>query len=228
MSLKNNFGFSIAELLQRGDKFIFCFDRDKAEFEGYGYGDDIRSTIISSIAALKALPTDIYYEGEQKMCTNNKNEIREDLEHDINDLANRSRLALGAKSVEYSLFRFGTLAELSDNDMVSKASHVVQVAQKRMDKLAKRMVNDELLNAITTGGNKLDDAIDKQAEAQSIRKEKVVERHNMANDLYKNMSELCEAGKRIWKGKNEAYYTDYVIYGSSKPMADQAEEDNEE
>ncbi len=43
-----------------------------------------------------------------------------------------------------------------------------------------------------------------------------------------NAKQLGLLSEMIWKGKNEAYYTDYVIYGSAKPMADQAEEVDEE
>ena len=32
----------------------------------------------------------------------------------------------------------------------------------------------------------------------------------------------------IWKGKNEAFYTDYVIYGSAKAIEDLADENEEE
>ncbi|WP_171973243.1 hypothetical protein [Saccharicrinis aurantiacus] len=32
-----------------------------------------------------------------------------------------------------------------------------------------------------------------------------------------------EVGKLIWKGKNEAFYNDYVIYGSSKSMLEESD-----
>ncbi len=225
MNVSTIFNFSIPELLQRGDKFVISYNRDQDQFKGYGYGEEHRDAVVNLVDLLKALPSDEFYEGEQKLCTNKKNEDREDLENNLNDLAFRCRLALGAKSVEFSLFRFGNIHNLKDNEMVGKALHVVQVAEKRLDKLSKRQVNRALLDEILSGRDKLDLAIDEQATAASLRKEKTLERITLANDLYKKMSELCEAGKKIWKDTNEAYYTDYVIYGSSKPMADQAEEE---
>lgn len=107
--------------------------------------------------------------------------------------------------------------------MVQRALHVSQVASVRLDKLAEKMVTQETLDTILDGRNNLDDAIDKQATAITRRREKKIERLRLANSLYKLISELCGVGKLIWKNKNEAYYLDYVIYGSNKAIAEQTE-----
>jgi len=217
------FNFSIPELGQRGDKIANVFTRDKAEFISYGYPEETAASIISQTETLKEFPSDEFYEGEQRMATHEKNVARETLQNLLLDLRNRAQLVYGINSVDYKAFSLGRLADLNDNEMVQRALHVSQVASVRLDKLAEKMVTQETLDTILDGRSNLDDAIDKQATAITRRREKKIERLRLANSLYKLISELSGVGKLIWKNKNEAYYLDYVIYGSNKAMAEQTE-----
>ena len=225
MKITTNFNFSIPELAQRADKILRSFDRDSELFAGYGYDGAIRDKVGMITSQVKDFPSDDYYEGHQKVKTNEKRKIRDELESEINDIRNRARLVYGAKSMEYSLFKFNSTTEMSDNDLAQYALHVIQIAQPRLEDLKKRQVSQENLNAIMTKRNQLDSAIDEQAGAVSLRKEKTVQRKHLANDLYKLISEVCEVGKMIWKGQNEAFYADYVIYGPAKTMSEQVEEE---
>nr|WP_321451183.1 hypothetical protein [uncultured Carboxylicivirga sp.] len=226
--MRTNFGFSIAELLQRNDKLQVVMKRDTEQFQGYGSGNDILEQMASLGTKLKEMPSNAYYEGEQKLLTDKKGNIRSALENDINDLRNRARLTYGSKSVEYDIFQFGRTHQLADNELVTHALHVAKTAESRLNILANRQVSQVLIDSILSNRTLLDDVIDEQSLAMSKRREKSVERITMANELYGLISEACEIGKLIWKGKNEAYFTDYVIYGSSKPIAEQTEVDKEE
>ncbi|MBI9061609.1 MAG: hypothetical protein JEZ14_06445 [Marinilabiliaceae bacterium] len=224
MEITTNFSFSIPELAQRADKILISFDRDLAHFAGYGYDGAIRDKVGLITSQVKVFPSDDYYEGNQKVKTNEKRKIRDELEADINDLLNRAHLVYGPKSMEYGLFKYSRTTEMSDNELVQYALHVIQIAQPRLEDLKKRQVSQEHINAIMTKRNGLDSAIDEQAGAVSLRKDKTVQRKHLANDLYKLISEVCEVGKMIWKGKNEAFYADYVIYEPAKVINEQIEE----
>jgi len=224
MEENTNFNFSIPELAQRGDKLGSVYKRDEAAFVSYGYNVATAELMAAKTEALKYFPSDDYYEGKQKVATDGKNQIRQSLEANISDLRNRAKLSLGAKSVDFSLFRFNRMKDQSDNELVQQALHVTQVAETRLEVLSTRMVTQESLDIILDERQKLDVAIDEQATAVTERRQKKVERTRLANELYKIISELSEVGKLIWKGKNEACYTDYVIYGSAKSISVQAEE----
>ncbi|TLX78356.1 hypothetical protein E9993_01370 [Labilibacter sediminis] len=222
------FNFSIPELCQRADKLAISYKRDTESFKAYGYNGESLSNIETQTETLKQYPSDDYYEGKQKQATDVKNQLRATLETNISDLKNRTRLALGTKSMDYSLFKFSKLASLNDNDLVQYSLHVVNIAQPILDKLSSRLVTQEDLDTILSDRSKLDDAIDIQASAISERRIKKVERTKLANELYQLISELSEVGKIIWKEQNEAYYTDYVIYGSAKAIVEQEIEVEEE
>ncbi|TLX71145.1 hypothetical protein E9993_20975 [Labilibacter sediminis] len=222
------FNFSIPELCQRSDKLIISYKRDEENFKDYGYNGETIGNIEIQTETLKQFPSDDYYGGLQKKATDDKNQLRAILETNISDLRSRAKLAIGAKSVDYSLFKFSKLATLTDNELVQYALHVVKIAQPRLRVLGNRMVTQESLDVILSDRNKFDDAIDIQASAISDRREKKLERTQLANQLYQQISELSEVGKLIWKDKNEAFYTDYVIYGSAKAIVEQVEEIEEE
>lgn len=219
------FNFSIAELCQRTDKLAISYKRDETEFIKYGYNGTTLTTIEEQTETLKHFPLDDYFIGLQKVATDEKNQIRIRLENNISDLKTRTKLCLGSKSIEYNLFKFNKQGNLTDNELIQHALHVVNTAQPLLDKLSKRLITQETLLTIIQDRNLLDDAIDKQSTAVSERREKKVKRILLANTLYCQLSELSEVGKTIWKNRNEAFYTDYVIYGSSKSIKEQDKED---
>ena len=181
MNDKKVFNFSVAELCQRGDKLVMSYNRDAAAFENYGYNAETITQISGTTAVVKQFLTDDYYEGQQMLATETKNKTRANLENNISDLRNRAKLVFGAKSVDYTLFRFNRLADLTDNELVQYALHVTITAEPRLEQLAKRMVTQESIDAILADRTLLDEAIDKQSAAVSARREKKVERITLAN-----------------------------------------------
>ncbi len=218
------FNFSVSELCQRADKLVMSYKRDQESFLRYGYTDEMGLMVTQKTAQLKEFLSDDYYAGLQKEATDAKTQVRTQLEKHIIDLRNRAKLCYGANSTDYNMFRFGKLSHLADYALVQYAFNVVQVARPRMEKLGERNVSPALLEAILEQRIHLDDAIDIQAEAITNRREKKHARIKLSNELYSLLSELCEVGKMIWKGQNEAYYNDYVIYGSSKTLESVGEE----
>ena len=78
---------------------------------------------------------------------------------------------------------------------------------------------------LTEDCNDLDDAIDRVSQTVAQRDEASQKRARIGNELYAMITLVCDAGKRYWNGENEAYYNDYVIYGSSTPIAQPEEEE---
>ena len=222
---KQIFNFPIPDLCQRADQMVYSYNRDKKEFINYGFNSTTLTAINVKTESLKHFPSDDHYGGLQRLSTYNKNQIRVITEAHIIDLRTRIKLAIDVKSVEYSLFRFNRLSHIGDNELVQYVLHVVNTAQPMLDRLSRRLVKQVTLDKMMELRQQLDDAIDKQSTAVSERSEKKAKRNILANELYTLLSELSDVGKMIWKNKNEAFYTDYVIYGSSKLM-DEGESGN--
>ena len=59
-----------------------------------------------------------------------------------------------------------------------------------------------------------DDAMEAQSDAIADREIGTMERTIIANEIYAEISRICDTGKGIWKDVNEAKYNDYIIYNT--------------
>ncbi|MGQ7869563.1 hypothetical protein [Sunxiuqinia sp. sy24] len=130
---------------------------------------------------------------------------------------------MGEQSVEYRALRFGEIQTMKEQDLIIFANHVSTTCRQMLNKLARPNITEDMLNTLDTTTQQLDDAIDEQKKMISTREAKTFEREEKANAIYVQIAEICEVGKKIWEEKNEAYYNDYVIYGSKEAI----EEDEE-
>ncbi|WP_163711758.1 hypothetical protein [Mangrovibacterium lignilyticum] len=218
-----NFHFSMGTLTQRGDRVNDLMLRDAAQFALRGYDEIFRTNFASKLTNFRELPSDNYWLAQQTLKTDAKNKANSTVVDLLVSLRYRCKHALGEKSVEYKGLRFNQLKDIKSPDLIVLANHICLTCNEMLDKLAARNITAVTLDEIGAATAVLDNAIDDQKEAMSTREAKTIERENTANELYALISEICEAGKDIWNGLNEAYYNDYVIYGSQDPI----EEDEE-
>lgn len=214
------FKFSYAELAQRGDRVEKVVTRDIQEFIKYGYQEDIATVVKGKTEKFKAILPDMFYEGQKTLATSAKDEKRGQLVGMVDEIAFKAKLALGAKSKEYATFRFAGITRMNDKELVRYSKHVCKTAEFFKEPLATRNITEEDINNTMLVTNELDDAIDAQVEAIALREQMVVERMKRGNDLYRLIVELSDVGKRIWENTNEAFYQDYVLYGSNRSSND--------
>ena len=226
MKQTKKFTMTYSELGQRGDRVQAVVARDVAEFIKFGYEETIPTKVGEKTELFKAILPDMYWEGQKTLKTNAKDECRSTLVGLLGEIAFKAKLALRNGSKEYATFRFGGVDRKTDNELVAYAKHVCKTAEFFQEDLSKRNASPELITQTTTATIALDDAIDEQAEAISVREQKSVERLAVGNELYDLIVELCDVGKRIWEHKNEAFYNDYVLYASSKSTS-QTEENED-
>jgi len=221
--MTTNFNFSFGTLTQRADRVDSLMHRDAREFASIGYDENFRTNLKDLTQVFRQLPSDDYWLGQQMLKTETKRALQTKLLDVISNLRFRAKLALGEQSVEYRSLRFGKLQTMKEQDLILFAGHVSSSCRAMMEKLAKRNITEEMLTEIDTTATALDDAIDEQRRLISMREAKAFEREERANEIYSQIAEICEVGKKIWEGKNNAHYNDYVIYGSKETT----EEDEE-
>jgi hypothetical protein len=216
MKQSKRFTLSYPELSQRGDRVQTVVARDVHEFVKYGYSETISDTVREKTEQFKSILPDMYWEGQKTLSTNSKDQCRGKLVEILGEIAFKAKLALGADSKEYATFRFSGMDRQSDQQLVLYSKHVCKTAEFFTEQLSTRNVTESILAQAEVATTALDNAIDKQTEAIALREQKSVERLSLGNELYELILELCEVGKRIWENKNEAFYHDYVLYGSNK------------
>jgi hypothetical protein len=225
MKQTKKFTMNYSELAQRGDRVKAVVSRDLTWFIKFGYKEEITSKVEEKTEQFKGILPDMFWEGQKTLKTNAKEECRNNLIGLIGEIGFKAKLALGNGSKEYATFRFSGMDRQSDVELVGYAKHVCQTADFFKESLSTRNVTPELIIQTIDANTALDDAIDAQTEAISVREQKSVERLTLGNELYELIVELCDVGKRIWETKNEAFYNDYVLYSSSKSTAKTENED---
>ncbi|MDQ2180546.1 hypothetical protein [Marinifilum sp. D714] len=227
MKENRSINLSYPELIQRADRVAMVVQRDITEFQKYGYAENVHEEVAAKCLAFKEVESDMFWEGQKVLATNKKENCKGKLVEILGEFAFKSKLALGEHTKEYKMFRFTGLKKLNDKELIPYASHVIKTARLMPDELAKRNLTIEDFTAAESATKALDDAIDAQADAIAVREQKSLERLNKGSELYKMISELCDVGKRIWEHKNEAFYNDYVLFGSSKSTSHSEEEETE-
>lgn len=224
--MKLIFSFAYSELFQRSDNLNPILERDISEFEAFGFDPMTPENLRIKTNFLREIPTDDFWEGQQMLKTSAKNKARDDLDALLQNLKHRISRCLDTDSVDYRLFRFNRLSHMNDLEAIVFAKNTIKSAESMATALEPGKVTPELLQEIKASSNNLDQLLDEQAEMEKIRIRKQAERIELANDLYRQISDICQTGKLIWKGKNDTNYTDYVIYGSSKSNLQTIEEEN--
>ena len=218
--MPKTFNFSFGVLTQRGDRIISLLDRDKDQFLQFGYDEVFKTNLNSKLTIYRKLPSDNYWLGHQTLKTEAKDNAYVETKNIIQDIRFRSKYALGESSIEYKSLRFNQMKDASASDLILLVTHIATTCREMLDKLSARNITEEMIVSLEAAAEQLDKAIDEQQEMKSTREAKTIERENMANEIYAIIAEICEAGKNIWQGKNQAYYNDYVIYGSRDAIAE--------
>ncbi|MGQ8335414.1 hypothetical protein ACUNWD_02615 [Sunxiuqinia sp. A32] len=121
--ITKKFNLSYGELTQRCDRVADLMTRDASEFEEIGYEAGFIDEFKTKTSAFKTQESDTYWQGQQMMKTESKNNARRYLSNLISEFRFRAKLALGEESVEYRSFRFSRLANLDENQLIIYANH---------------------------------------------------------------------------------------------------------
>lgn len=226
--MTTKFNFSFGTLTQRADRIDSLLLRDAAEFAALGYEDSYRADLKANVDVFRQLPSDDYWLGQQMLQTEAKKKALESLTDQLINLRFRAKLALGEQSVDYRALRFGKIQTMKEQDLIIFAHHVSTTCRQMLDKLERPNITEDMLTNLDTTTRQLDDAIDEQKKMISNREAKTFEREEKANAIYTQIAEICEVGKKIWEERNEAYYNDYVIYGSKEAIEEDEETEAEE
>nr|WP_319398860.1 hypothetical protein [uncultured Carboxylicivirga sp.] len=226
MDPKPTFQFPIAELILRGDKLLYYLKRDSTQFKNYGVKDTTTERISNLCNSLEQFYSEDQYDEIIHDATVNVNCIRNELFAILNSFQNSIRLIYGTKSIEFRLFKFRCLHNITDCNLSEYAQYVVKIATPRLPTLKIRHITKDTLDKICNLSNDLSDAKNYYSQVTNERNEKQTEQVRTANELHSTLISLCEIGKNIWIEKNNAYYTEYVINSSKKPILSTEEQLN--
>ncbi len=210
--IARDYNFSDATLKQKADIIALCVLRDIILFATRGITNTVVLAFKAMVEAFDNIPTDDELQGDASIATENKEKSGELLKSIIRTIRTMAENKWGTMSSHYKAFNFDGIDTLSDDQLHRMAKRVVRVATKQLSDLASEGLTIDIINDLKSADTKFDDDIDVHAEAVRQREIVKIERIEKGNEVYKEMSKLCNTGKDLFASTNEAKYNDYIIY----------------
>ncbi|GET31367.1 hypothetical protein PbJCM13498_02300 [Prolixibacter bellariivorans] len=224
-SENTNFSFGYAELTQRGDHMVYLYTRDKEVFLSLGFSPAYETELASKVQENKDIEPDDYWQGVLKMKRTAEKNSRGALRRSLDMFELRIGLLFGDGSPELQSFRFTATSALKNDELVRYARGLVKTTERYSEIVYTADGMQAFIDGLNADCDDLDNAIDEVKKVVDQRDDASLKRLQKGKELYAMISKICDAGKRYWNGVNEAYYNDYVIYGSSTPLPQPEEEE---
>lgn len=191
-------------------------ERDIDQFIKYGYSLDDANQLDNRINLFQELLTDAELEGDIMIATEKKNKLSEAIRDKIPGIMLRIENKFGKKSAHYKRFMATSVSKLPDEKLLRASKRVVRIARLYQAEFEAAGLTATDINELKQVTDEFESSFENQDDATSGRDIGTMTRIDEANAIYLLIAKICNTGKVIWKGKNEAKYNDYIIYDPPK------------
>ena len=188
--------------------------RDVTQFATFGILTTDITAFKTKIDAFEALPTDTELQAIVISATASKNTFANNLRIMIRGIDQRAYLAFGNDEGKYGLFHTSNLSKLTDSELLVFGRMVKRSCDLYHTELLVYGLTALMITALDDLNDDFEDSMDTQQSAIASRDAATNNRAKKASELYNLLIRYCDTGKVIWYETNEAYYNDYVIYGT--------------
>ena len=199
--------------------------RDIAEFEKFGFTEKKSSELLQEVKKFESIPLDMELKGNQGVATERKNILADEIKDFLGKINVRIKTSFGSKSALYRKFVTSDLSRLNDNSLLVKARYMAKTCSTYLDLFKEKGLTVGLIDQLNSMADEFEAAIYDQYNAIADREIGTHERVDQATLIYTEMVKICDIGKEIWQGVNEAKYNDYVLYDTPTGEPDLKEEE---
>lgn len=205
-------------------------ERDMDQFVKYGFSIEEANLLDNRISLFQELLTDAELEGDIMIATEKKNKLSEAIRDKIRNIILRIENKFGTESAQYKRFMAASVSKLPDEKLLRTTKRVVRIARLYQEEFEPAGLTASDIDELKQVNDEFESSFESQDDATANRDIGTMTRIDEANAIYELIAKICNAGKVIWKDKNEAKYNDYIIYDtpSGKAEAPIDEEKNEE
>jgi hypothetical protein len=161
--------------------------------------------------------TDIEYEGDVMVKTEAKDVLAEQVREQIRFMSVRAESCFGQNSVNYDLFRFNDINQLSDPELLTALQRITRTSNQYIAVLGAYGVTLALITELEDLATDFSAAMIAQEQSIDARRIATNERTTSANEIYTLVSNYSNYGKKFYVKTNPAKYNDYIIYTSTTP-----------
>lgn len=201
-----------ATLMQSADMVLMNVTRDLADFASRNVTETTLEALHDLIEAFKEFPTDGEFEGDVMVATEIKNEQRKKLIIQIRLIKAIAQVAF-QNSNKYSHFKFKNIARLSDADLLNHGKSVGRISVTFFSEMESAGLTQAILDDLEASVNHLKTALNDKEIAKENRTLAVIDRLELGNQLYEEISRLSLTGKSIYFHNNDSKYKQYRMKG---------------
>ncbi len=209
---KGNFTYSSLYFENRNK--LDSANRDLAKLEAYGISPELLEKANALGEQLINFPTDAELEGQQMISTTERNTEAEKLRNAIRWILSRVGYVFGKESDVYAQFRTKQLSQQKTISLVEIGMRVSRLFDLLQTDLIDQSFTAIEIDAFNDQLLAYTESIDHQERAKKNRDLATQQRRRIAANLFHELQYICNVGKDVWRGINEAKYNDYLLYDS--------------
>ncbi len=197
------------ELFQLSYQTVNLMVADSTELAEIGIDQSEIDSLKNLSDQFKERDFDEYLLLEQKMATQAKNELADELRLLLYKLETKLKLAYGTKNVKYQMFDLQNVSSLDDSELAKKASMCAYLTKGKFSEALNFNLDEIQVDLLKEKGDALRRLVDLQEVASNERHVAAQLRVTEANALYKAVSRIRTAGKKYWSpidySRSQAY-----------------------
>lgn len=203
------------------DLYVQCIEklraanRDLQFFKQYGYDLERMKKFKAMCDRFRELPDDDELVGDQMILTEKKYKAADKLRSAIRSLMTRVKMKFNDRTGRYRKFGTSKMGDMTDAQLIFCARRVVRVARQQIDFIAEVGINENVIGKIINAAQEFENAVNLQQDKVADRDIGVERRTTHGNEIYQELTTLCEIGKDIWNNKDKAKYEQYCLYESN-------------
>ena len=211
------FNLTFSDLISFAKSFVVVLTRDLTDLSIFGLTAANITNLSGLISDFEVMRTDIEYEGDVMVKTEAKDVIAEQVREQIRFMSVRAESCFGQNSVNYDLFRFNDINNLSDPDLLTALQRITRTSNQYIAQLGAYGVTAALITELEELATEFSAAMVAQEQTIDARRIATNERTTSANEIYTLVSNYSNYGKKFYVKTNPAKYNDYVIYSAASP-----------
>jgi len=213
INLKRKYRMSDGSLFDVTQRMLTGAFRDVAVLTNYSFTQIKLDAMDTAKIAFAMLPNDLELSAMMGEKTQEKKDKRKEATDFVMiEIMSRVELKYTTEHKIYKRFDVSDIYNERDADFFILLHRVHRQATNLFDTLEDFGLTLGHLSDLETLANEYLAAYKAQDQAIDDRDNAVETRVTAGNELYKDVAALGELGKRIWLGKSESHYNDYVIY----------------
>lgn len=207
---------SDAKLADKTQRALIGAGRDVAVITPFGWDEERIEDLAEKRLAFLEMPDDTELSGMMMEATAAKKAARKAAtDFCAKEIVLRVSIRYGEKSPTMNRLKGGQLHTATDLEFQQVIRRIRRQATQLLPNLTVQGLTEAHLTTLSELITNYENASEAQQAAIENRDKAVEDRINLGNELYAELVELCEIGKRLHLNVSESSYNDYVLYPNS-------------